>query len=373
MALAASRAMTRSARVGFMPSFSTMRTRRVSMLTILVIWSVAALAEVSATYVTDRMNGTPRPLWLVILRHAPGWYAWALMTPAILWLAERFPLRRPVRASAVIVHVVACLAAITIHAAVATATFGGQRAFGPVLLDWGPFTLILYWAVVVAAYAIQNFQRYQEQEIRASALSAELATAQLSALRAQLHPHFLFNALNAAVGLVRAREPEEGVRVLTHLSELLRHLLQDSASQEIPLHEELALLDRYVAIERARFGERLTTVIGATDGLGNVLVPSLVLQPLVENAVRHAVARREAPVHVRIDLFAEADRLHLRVTDDGPGLPIGWTLDRATGVGLSNTRARLAALYGANGSLDVAGAAGGGVQADVTIPLRRSP
>ncbi len=371
MALAAWVAVTRGARVGFVPSFDTMRTRRVSMLTIVAIWSVAALAEVSATYVTDRLHGTPRPLWVVILRHAPGWYAWALMTPAILWLAQRFPLRRPLRASALLAHLGGCLVAINIHAAVATATFGGERAFGAVFLDWAPFTLILYWAVVVAAYAIQNFQRYQEQELRASALSAELATAQLSALRAQLHPHFLFNALNAAVGLVRTREPEDAVRVLTHLSELLRHLLQDSASHEIPLHEELALLERYLAIERARFGERLSTSLGDVDGLTNAMVPSLVLQPLVENAVRHAVARREAPVHVRIEAFAESDRLHLRVTDDGPGLPAGWTLDRATGVGLKNTRARLAALYGTNGCLDVNGASGGGVRADITIPLRR--
>jgi two-component system, LytTR family, sensor kinase len=292
------------------------------------------------------------------------------MTPAILWLARRFPLRRPVRASALLVHAVACLVAIAIHSAVVTATFAGKRGFAAVFADWFPFSLILYLAVLVAAYALENFRRFREQELRAAALSAELATAQLSALRAQLHPHFLFNALNAAVGLVRAREPEEGVRVLTHLSELLRHLLQDAASQEIPLQEELALLDRYVAIERARFGERMTTSIDATDGLGKALVPSLVLQPLVENAVRHAVARREAPVHVRVAMFAESDRLHLRVSDDGPGLPAGWTLDHATGVGLKNTRARLAALYGAGGSLEVARADGGGVRADVIIPLR---
>ena len=287
------------------------------------------------------------------------------MTPAILWLAQRFPLRRPVRAASIGVHIVASLTAVTIHVAVVKLTYGGHQGFAALFADWVPFTLILYIGVLLAAYAMDNFHR-------ASALSAELAQAQLSALRAQLHPHFLFNALNAAVGLVRAREPEEGVRVLTHLSELLRHLLQDTASQEIPLRDELALLDRYLAIERARFGERLTTSVGVVDGVGNALVPSMVLQPLVENAVRHGVARREAPVHVRIEAFAESNRLHLRVTDDGPGLPIGWTLDGATGVGLKNTRARLAALYGAGGCLDLDRAAGGGVQADVMIPLRRS-
>ena len=349
-----------------------MRTRRVSLLTIVAVWSVAAFAEISALYVTDRMRGTPTSLWLLVAHRAPGWYTWALMTPAILWLARRFPLKRPLGVAAVGVHIAASLVAVTIHAAVFTVTYGGHRGFGASFADWVPFSLILYLFVLVAAYAIATFDQYREQQVRASALSAELARAQLSALRAQLHPHFLFNALNAAVGLVRAREPEEGVRVLTHLSELLRHLLQDATSQEIPLHEELALLDRYVAIEQARFGERFATSIGTTNGLANALVPSLVLQPLVENAVRHAVARREAPVHVRIEVFAEDDRLHLRVTDDGPGLPVGWTIDAVTGVGLKNTRARLAALYGANGSLDVERCAGGGVQADITIPLRRS-
>jgi two-component system LytT family sensor kinase len=355
-----------------MPSFGTMRARRLSMLTITAVWSVAALAEVSALYVSDRLRGTPTPLWLVVVHRAPGWYTWALMTPAILWLAQRFPLRRPVRAASIGVHIVASLTAVTIHAAVVNLTYGGHQGFVALFADWVPFTLILYLGVLLAAYAMDNFHRYREQEIRASALSAELAQAQLSALRAQLHPHFLFNALNAAVGLVRAREPEEGVRVLTHLSELLRHLLQDTTSQEIPLRDELALLDRYLAIERARFGERLTTAVGPMDGIGGALVPSMVLQPLVENAVRHGVARREAPVHVRIEAFAESNRLHLRVTDDGPGLPIGWTLDGATGVGLKNTRARLAALYGADGCLDLERAAGGGVRADILIPLRQS-
>jgi len=335
------------------------------MLTIIAVWSVAALAEVSALYVSDRLRGAPTPLWLVVVHRAPGWYTWALMTPAILWLAQRFPLRRPVRAASIGVHIVAALTAVTIHVAVVKLTYGGHQGFAALFADWVPFTLILYIGVLLAAYAMDNFHR-------ASALSAELAQAQLSALRAQLHPHFLFNALNAAVGLVRAREPEEGVRVLTHLSELLRHLLQDTASQEIPLRDELALLDRYLAIERARFGERLTTSVGVVDGVGNALVPSMVLQPLVENAVRHGVARREAPVHVHIEAFAESNRLHLRVTDDGPGLPIGWTLDGATGVGLKNTRARLAALYGAGGCLDLERAAGGGVRADVMIPLHQS-
>jgi two-component sensor histidine kinase len=365
-------AMSRGAGAAFVPSFGTMRARRISLLTIAAVWSVAALAEVSALYVSDRIRGAPQPLWLVVMHRAPGWYSWALMTPAILWLARRFPLRRPLRVVALGVHIAACLAAVSIHAAVVTATYGGHQGFAAIFADWVPFSLILYLGVLLAAYAMENFRRYREQEVRASALSAELAKAQLSALRAQLHPHFLFNALNAAVGLVRAREPEEGVRVLTHLSELLRHLLQDATSQEIPLHEELALLDRYVAIERARFGERFAASVGATNGLANALVPSMVLQPLVENAVRHGVARREAPVHVHIEVFAEADRLHLRVTDDGPGLPVGWTIDAVTGVGLKNTRARLAALYGANGSLDVERGTGGGVQANITIPLHRT-
>ena len=222
----------------------------------------------------------------------------------------------------------------------------------------------------MAGNAIDTFRRYQEQEVRSAALAAELSRAQLAALRAQLHPHFLFNALNAAVGLVRAGQPEAGVGVLTSLGELLRHLLQDEASQEIPLRDEMSLLDRYLAIERARFGDRLTTTVAPCDGLADALVPSLVLQPLVENAVRHGVARREAPVEIRIEMFAREQLLHLCLTDDGPGLPLEWSLEQAAGVGLRNTRARIAALYGDAAHLELRRRRTQGTEAEITLPLR---
>ena len=195
-------------------------------------------------------------------------------------------------------------------------------------------------------------------------------------LRAQLQPHFLFNALNTAVSLVRAREPEAGVRVLTHLSDLLRQLVT-GVEQELSLREELRLLDSYLEIERARFGSRLTIIVDVPPALLDAYVPGLVLQPLVENALRHGVGQRDAHGHVWIDARARgATQLALRVRDDGPGLAREAPDARGdirTGVGIGNTRARLSRLYGAAGTLELRDHHGGGAEVIVTLPLRNSP
>ena len=195
-------------------------------------------------------------------------------------------------------------------------------------------------------------------------------------LRAQLHPHFLFNALNTAVSLVRARQPEAGVRVLTHLSELLRQLV-NGVEQEVTLGEELRLLDSYLEIERARFGTRLVIAVDVPPELLDAYVPGLVLQPLVENALRHGVGKRDAQGHVWIDARARgATQLELRVRDDGAGLArdvLDARGDTRTGVGIANTRARLSRLYGAAGTLELRDHQGGGAESMVTLPLRRSP
>ena len=354
-----------------------MRIRRASGLAIAAIWTIVALADVTDSYITRRLNGQPSSFWWSALRFAPGWLLWAVLTPAIFRLGRRFPLTRRPSVMVIALHLGASVIAGCIHAAIVTAAAAASahRGFEAVgfwgaLADWFPVSIVLYWSVLVAGHAVDTFRQYREQEMRSAALAAELSRAQLAALRAQLHPHFLFNALNAAVGLVRAGQPEAGVDVLTHLGELLRHLLQDEASHEIPLRDEMLLLDRYLAVERARFGDRLTTIVAPCDGLADALVPSLVLQPLVENAVRHGVARREAPVAVRVEMFAVDQVLHLRVTDDGPGLPLGWSLERGAGVGLRNTRARIAALYGDAARLELRAGRAEGTEAEIMLPLR---
>jgi LytS/YehU family sensor histidine kinase len=240
-----------------------------------------------------------------------------------------------------------------------------------VVEDWLPISMLLYWMTLVAGYALEGQRRERAQALRTTELEGQLARSELAVLRAQLHPHFLFNALNTAVSLVRANQPDDGVRVLTHLGELLRQLVH-GVEQEVTLREEVATLEGYLEIERARFGARLAIDVAIPEELYEAYVPALVLQPLVENALRHGVGARDAPGRVTIDAHAGGEVLSLCVRDDGPGLDPTTSASRS-GVGIANTRARLARLYGDVSSLVLRNAARGGAEAIVTLPLRYSP
>jgi LytS/YehU family sensor histidine kinase len=218
-----------------------------------------------------------------------------------------------------------------------------------------------------ACLGLDVYRRYREREVIASALEAQLARAQLSALRAQLHPHFLFNALNTISALI-PRDPSAADRMIERLGELLRRSLDAEGAAEVPLEEELRFLDGYLEIERARFRDRLAVTTRVDPGTMRARVPSLILQPLVENAIRHGVAPRAAPGSVEIRAEHEDGVLRLVVKDDGPGEPApGGHTD---GVGLANTRARLRRLYGASHRFQAGNAPGGGFEASVTIPFR---
>ena len=339
--------------------------RRTPWLVIFLIWTLPATADVVDTYASALLHGDGPNLGRIALLIAPGWYAWAAMTPAILWLSEQFPLR-PVRATTIGVHVAASVVAMSLHVGVLWAIgrlfdpagrfVGGRSHYSEVLSNWAPISMFIYWAVVAAGNAIASMRR-------ASELSEELARTQLAALRAQLHPHFLFNALNTAVSLARVGKAQAGVRVLTDLSDILRHMLRDTTQHEVPLREELALVQRYLDIEQTRFADGLAIEVQVDTPMLDALVPSLILQPLVENAIRHG-----EPTTVGIGAYADGSMLTLIVRDNGTGLSAGW--ETHNGVGLRNTRARLAGLYGHGAALHVIGVADGGVEALVTLPLR---
>ena len=238
--------------------------------------------------------------------------------------------------------------------------------------DWLPISMLLYTMTLIAGYALEGAQRERAQALRTTELEGQLARSELAVLRAQLHPHFLFNALNTAVSLVRANQPEAGVHVLTHLADLLRQLVH-GVQQEVTLGEELRMLDSYLEIERARFGKRLTIVVNVPAPLQDAYVPGLVLQPLVENALRHGVGTRDAPGRVCIDARARGDALELRVRDDGPGFALNAPAREPPGVGIANTRARLSRLYGDAGTLSLHNGSNGGAEVIVSLPMRSTP
>jgi len=233
--------------------------------------------------------------------------------------------------------------------------------------------VFIYWTIVGTLQALWYRRALHRRELEQSRLRADLATARLEALQARLEPHFLFNTLNTAVMLVRDDRREQAVEVLLELSELLRAVVREAPAREVPLGEEWTFIRRYLALEQARFGDRLTVTLEQDPALDRELVPFLILQPVVENALRHGIARRAGPGALRVGARRDGDRLCLTVSDNGPGLDGNGTGDarQGVGVGLPNVRARLHELYGARGGLALTAAPGGGTMATVTVPVAR--
>jgi LytS/YehU family sensor histidine kinase len=232
-------------------------------------------------------------------------------------------------------------------------------------LRFAPSGVILYTAILA-------LRTSQVQRARSRALAAGLAEARLQSLRAQLRPHFLFNALNATVALVRDGENARAADALVGISELLRATLRGDARHEVTLEEELAFVERYLAIERLRMGERLRVEIDVPPSLLDVRVPSLCLQPFVENAIRHGLRHVPGEAVVSVTARVSKDTLRLAVTDNGVGLPAPPEPERAPGIGIGNARARLALLHGDQASIRLgAGAGGRGTTAELIVPLAR--
>jgi two-component sensor histidine kinase len=231
--------------------------------------------------------------------------------------------------------------------------------------------LLIYAAIVGVGQAIGYYTHYREGQVTAARLEAQLAAARLDGLRGQLQPHFLFNSLHSIASLARAGDTAGVVRLIAGLSDLLRHLL-DSRVTHQPLREELALVDKYLDIHRVRFGDRLRVSIDVSDTVQEASVPLLIVQPLVENSLRHGFASRIEPGTIVIRARRVADALVLDVVDDGVGLPNGWTLDDSSGTGLRNLASRLAVEFGDRQSLDVRPADGGGTHVTVTLPFETS-
>jgi signal transduction histidine kinase len=355
------------------------------VLALLGFWTIPA-ALYTVEYLYSRGLDGPLPsVWRAALLQISSWYVWALATPAVVALARKRPLVGRAWRSSLVPHVVMCLAVAACHAAVKTlmtswlglATRHGSLATGleTTFVFWLPASSITYAAVIGVTLAIANARTAQQRQLEAAQLANELTRAQLAALRAQIHPHFLFNTLNTVSGLVREGDKGAAVEVLATLSGLLRDVLQAPDTPEVPLREELAWLVGYVSIQRARFPGSFTVHWDVPDEALDASVPRFVLQPLVENAFRHGLVELEVGTgHLAIAATVQADgeALQLRVQDNGPGLGLD-AMNGASGTGLSNTRARLELLYEGRASLTLGRSPSGGTIASVVLPFRTFP
>jgi signal transduction histidine kinase len=349
----------------------------------MAVWIVLSLISASQRYADSLQTSSPVGFSVFLYWSLAIWSYWALVTPLIFRLGERIPLGRGRLGLATLAHFALGLLFGLSHIALFAGLgvlFGQSRAgatptfvveFGRGLRAFLYVELIIYWAILGAAVARDSFRKYREREARAGELEAQLGQARLEALRMQIRPHFLFNALNTVAMLVRNNERDRAVQMVAGIGELLRSSLDDSPEQEVPLAAELGFVRRYLSIEEFRFPDRLRVEVDVPEELLSAEVPNLILQPLVENAIRHGVAKSSSSSFVRISARRQNGWLELAVEDDGPGLPAGWQPSAASGVGLRNVRARVEQLYGSRQEFVIQNVAPKGAAARLRIPLHR--
>jgi len=309
------------------------------------------------------------------------WWSWGLVTPLILWVDRRITVSSRQLARRVLAHLVPSLLVSSVYVyllGALRAAFGIEEWNGLLSIRYLIASLeslflwnwLVYWLILGAWQAYRYYDYYITGELRLERLEKSFSEARLNALRMQLDPHFLFNALNTISSQVD-RDPKLARRMIEHLGDLLRLSLESKDRQEIPLVEELAFLEHYVAIQKIRFGDHLRIETQIAPEVKYASVPSLFVQPLVENAIRHGISRRASGGTVTVSARRDGDRLDIRVLDDGVGLPAGWTIENSAGVGLSVTRQRMAGLYpdGETG-FAVNRRAGGGTEVEISLPLR---
>jgi two-component system, LytTR family, sensor kinase len=363
------------------------------------LWQVAAATLALGTVfgliegVQQHWRGafSPNPLsWPAAMGMAlPPWVVYGLLAPGAFLLTERFRLDRPPRWAALLVHLLGAGLFAVVHqytvAQFFVTTNSGALAFGFVLLKFQKLLavnfaadVVIYCAFVGGFHALLYYREYRARELTASQLETGLTQARLEALRAQLNPHFLFNTLNAISALALKGDRDGVVQMLSLLSDLLRLSLDRHLPQAIPLTDEMAFIDRYLELQRIRFSDRLGIRKEIAPDTLHALVPSLLLQPLVENAVVHGVAARRGPGRIDIRARREGNELRLDVNDTGPGFgpragpgtdPRHGADGNGAGVGLRNTRARLQHLYGHGHEFSCENLATGGASVTIRIPF----
>jgi hypothetical protein len=336
------------------------------------LWLMVALITSGQTYVAGLTAGTPQP-WRTAFGNGVAWYApWAVLTPAIVAVARRFANERRLAVLAA-VHLTAGLCTAVVHVAL----YASLNAMIYGNMPWAPWStglvllkltssihihLMIYAIIVGIVLGARAYRELRDREVAAARLQTQLAEAETAALRAQLQPHFLFNTLNAISALV-PDDPVTAQRLIARLGDLLRLSIEERRAQQSTLVDELEFTDTYLAIEKARLGERLRIVRRVAPGALMADVPALLLQPLVENAVRYGIAPLIQGGTITIEAELVRDAVRIVVADDGAG-----TEAVVEGVGLGNARRRLRQLYGENQSLVIETAPGAGFRVTIRVP-----
>ena len=327
-------------------------------LVLLVATMLSIVSSVLAVQFTLSM-GKPATYWRsIVVLNFSYWYIWALFTPAIVWLSQHFRLERQSLLRAVAIHVPGVALFSFAHIAVMGAVQWWLAATAGRSLSWWlevkrstlqnfDWEMMTYWAIAGLSHAVLYYRESRDRQVRASQLETRLIEAQMATLQQQLQPHFLFNTLHAISTLMH-RDVEAADRTLMSLSDLLRMTLENVGQQEVTLQAELDFVSKYLEIERTRFADRLIVTFNIDPVALDSLVPSLLLQPLVENAIKHGVAKKAGAGHIEISAKHQHGKLWIEIRDDGAGLSESGLAALQKGIGVSTTRARLQHQFGAD-------------------------
>ena len=340
-------------------------------------WTLYGVFMSVQSFVVNTRAGKPITIWYALLNDMVYAGLWMLLTPVVLNIARRFPLTKANLRKTIPIHLGASIGIALLHKFVHTFAivlyrmqtenfaFSWDYQLGA-LISYFDYGIPLYWILILLNYAFDYYGRYKENELKAAQLETQLAQAQLQALKMQLQPHFLFNTLNAISVLIR-KEPDLARKTLGRLSDLLRQSLENVGVQHVTLREELDFVERYLQIEQTRFGDRLSVEWNVSDDVLDAMVPTMILQPLVENAIKHGIAKQRAEARIEVRAERENSSLKMIIRDNGVGLGRNGTL--RDGVGLASTRARLKELYGERQSFALTARSGRGTEAALTIPF----
>jgi two-component system LytT family sensor kinase len=345
------------------------------------IWFGVGLFDATQTVFVMRSEGMHHSWVSLYATLLVSWLPWALATPLVLRLGRRYPVARWKRLRTWAVHFTMCvLIGLAFSAWIAFweqwlnpwALIPGPDPFPLLLLhkfENGLLSyLILYGIILLVSHILDSQKQLALQQTETARLNEQLSKAQLNALRRQIEPHFLFNTLNAIAGLVREKRNDTAVSMIAGLSDFLRRVVQDSDRQQVPLQAELEFTRKYLDIQKVRFAERLEFSVDVAEELLLAQVPSLILQPMVENAVKHGISKRAQGGAIRIAAFCNNGTLTMRVYNDGPALPNGWEANQS-GIGISNVRTRLQSLYGDAFELSMHNQEPDGVEVSCSVPF----
>ena len=364
-----------------MENLPVKRGKVVKWLAIWAVWTLFGLFFTTQLALQSQLWKTPVPFWRILSWQLVSGYVWFALSPLILFLTNKFPFDASKWRVSLPVHIVAALVVALFQQSIDAFIlpklgYPPGREFANYAEAYKYFVLVnlhlsilIYLSVVGIKSAYSYYQKYRERELEASQLETRLAQSRLQVLKMQLHPHFLFNTLNAISELIY-KDAESADRMLTDLSDLLRLSFENLEVQEISLKQELEFLEKYLEIEQMRFHDRLSINMEISPDTLDASVPNMILQPLVENAIKHGIAPRMIGGRVDIRAARSNGHLEIKVSDDGLGVPFGDLENLHEGVGLSNTRRRLHHLYGDRHRFDLKNLEKGGLGVTLEIPFR---